>query len=85
MNFGLFLPYRQNCIVTNVPKGWVLMYPGIVTHFHQELPTTKGTQYKLVSFVSSYFSHSYERGGLQHYDPQKSRTLTSTQRYRRKD
>lgn len=42
---------RQNCSVTDTKVGWALMHPGRLTHYHEGLPTTKGTRYILVSFI----------------------------------
>ncbi|XP_045163177.2 procollagen-lysine,2-oxoglutarate 5-dioxygenase 2-like isoform X2 [Mercenaria mercenaria] len=42
---------RYNCSVTDSRKGWMIMHPGRLTHFHEGLPTTKGTRYIFVSFV----------------------------------
>lgn len=42
---------RYNCSVTAPRKGWSLMHPGRLTHYHEGLPTTRGTRYIMVSFV----------------------------------
>ncbi|XP_043193346.1 multifunctional procollagen lysine hydroxylase and glycosyltransferase LH3-like [Amphibalanus amphitrite] len=42
---------RQDCSVTESRRGWMLMHPGRLTHYHEGLPTTKGTRYIFVSFV----------------------------------
>ncbi|CAM2110727.1 unnamed protein product [Caretta caretta] len=42
---------RYSCSVTSPRKGWSLMHPGRLTHFHEGLPTTRGTRYIMVSFV----------------------------------
>jgi hypothetical protein len=42
---------RQNCSVVDTKLGWALMHPGRLTHYHEGLPTTKGTRYIMVSFV----------------------------------
>ncbi|KAM4652728.1 procollagen-lysine,2-oxoglutarate 5-dioxygenase 1 [Discoglossus pictus] len=42
---------RYNCSVKAPRKGWALMHPGRLTHYHEGLPTTKGTRYISVSFV----------------------------------
>ncbi|EDV23843.1 uncharacterized protein TRIADDRAFT_50405 [Trichoplax adhaerens] len=42
---------RQNCSVVNTMLGWSLMHPGRLTHYHEGLPTTKGTRYIMVSFI----------------------------------
>ncbi|XP_073513338.1 procollagen-lysine,2-oxoglutarate 5-dioxygenase 1 [Phyllobates terribilis] len=42
---------RYNCSITAPRKGWSLMHPGRLTHYHEGLPTTKGTRYIAVSFV----------------------------------
>ncbi|XP_066527094.1 multifunctional procollagen lysine hydroxylase and glycosyltransferase LH3 [Hoplias malabaricus] len=42
---------RYNCKVESPRKGWSLMHPGRLTHFHEGLPTTNGTRYIMVSFV----------------------------------
>jgi len=42
---------RYNCSVTDSRKGWMLMHPGRLTHYHEGLKTTKGTRYIMISFV----------------------------------
>ncbi|XP_043918973.1 procollagen-lysine,2-oxoglutarate 5-dioxygenase 1 [Protopterus annectens] len=42
---------RYNCSVTDSRKGWALMHPGRLTHYHEGLPTISGTRYISVSFV----------------------------------
>ncbi|KAH3821107.1 procollagen-lysine,2-oxoglutarate 5-dioxygenase 1-like isoform X1 [Dreissena polymorpha] len=42
---------RYNCSVTDTRKGWMMMHPGRLTHYHEGLPTTQGTRYIFVSFV----------------------------------
>uniref|UniRef100_A0ACB8EWM1 Uncharacterized protein n=1 Tax=Sphaerodactylus townsendi TaxID=933632 RepID=A0ACB8EWM1_9SAUR len=42
---------RYNCTVESPRKGWSLMHPGRLTHYHEGLPTTSGTRYIMVSFV----------------------------------
>ncbi|XP_042328960.1 multifunctional procollagen lysine hydroxylase and glycosyltransferase LH3 isoform X2 [Sceloporus undulatus] len=42
---------RYNCKVESPRKGWSLMHPGRLTHYHEGLPTTRGTRYIMVSFV----------------------------------
>uniref|UniRef100_A0A182JTM5 procollagen-lysine 5-dioxygenase n=1 Tax=Anopheles christyi TaxID=43041 RepID=A0A182JTM5_9DIPT len=42
---------RYNCSVTDTHKGWMLLHPGRLTHFHEGLLTTKGTRYIMISFV----------------------------------
>ena len=42
---------RLNCSVPDTRKGWLLMHPGQLTHYHEGLPTVEGTRYILVSFV----------------------------------
>uniref|UniRef100_A0A6I8NJN9 Procollagen-lysine,2-oxoglutarate 5-dioxygenase 1 n=1 Tax=Ornithorhynchus anatinus TaxID=9258 RepID=A0A6I8NJN9_ORNAN len=42
---------RYNCSVKAPRKGWTLMHPGRLTHYHEGLPTTKGTRYIAVSFL----------------------------------
>ena len=42
---------RQDCSVTESRRGWMLMHPGRLTHYHEGLPTTNGTRYIFVSFV----------------------------------
>ena len=36
---------RYNCSVRAPRKGWALLYPGRLTHYHEGLPTTMGTRY----------------------------------------
>lgn len=42
---------RYNCSVQAPRKGWALMHPGRLTHYHEGLPTTAGVRYIAVSFV----------------------------------
>lgn len=42
---------RYNCSVTDTKKGWMLMHPGRLTHFHEGLRVEKGTRYIMISFV----------------------------------
>lgn len=42
---------RYNCSIKAPRKGWALMHPGRLTHYHEGLPTTAGTRYIAVSFV----------------------------------
>ncbi|XP_072012542.1 procollagen-lysine,2-oxoglutarate 5-dioxygenase 1 [Engystomops pustulosus] len=42
---------RYDCSIKAPRKGWALMHPGRLTHYHEGLPTTKGTRYIAVSFV----------------------------------
>lgn len=42
---------RYNCSVTATERGWMLMHPGRLTHYHEGLRTNKGTRYIMISFV----------------------------------
>ncbi|XP_073669105.1 multifunctional procollagen lysine hydroxylase and glycosyltransferase LH3 isoform X2 [Paramisgurnus dabryanus] len=42
---------RYECKVESPRKGWSFMHPGRLTHYHEGLPTTRGTRYIMVSFV----------------------------------
>ncbi|XP_066493442.1 procollagen-lysine,2-oxoglutarate 5-dioxygenase 1 [Tiliqua scincoides] len=42
---------RYNCSIRAPRKGWTLMHPGRLTHYHEGLPTTSGTRYIAVSFL----------------------------------
>uniref|UniRef100_A0AAY5EQF1 procollagen-lysine 5-dioxygenase n=1 Tax=Electrophorus electricus TaxID=8005 RepID=A0AAY5EQF1_ELEEL len=42
---------RYDCKIEAPRKGWSLMHPGRLTHYHEGLPTTEGTRYIMVSFV----------------------------------
>uniref|UniRef100_A0A8C1RNS9 Procollagen-lysine,2-oxoglutarate 5-dioxygenase 1 n=1 Tax=Cyprinus carpio TaxID=7962 RepID=A0A8C1RNS9_CYPCA len=42
---------RYNCSVTAPRRGWALMHPGRLTHYHEGLPTVEGVRYISVSFV----------------------------------
>ncbi|CAI9571104.1 unnamed protein product [Staurois parvus] len=42
---------RYNCSVSAPRKGWALMHPGRLTHYHEGLRVTKGVRYIAVSFV----------------------------------
>ncbi|KAK5863067.1 hypothetical protein PBY51_000125 [Eleginops maclovinus] len=42
---------RYDCSIQAPRKGWTLMHPGRLTHYHEGLPTTGGVRYIAVSFV----------------------------------
>lgn len=42
---------RYNCSVTESRRGWALIHPGRLTHYHEGLAVTNGTRYILVTFV----------------------------------
>ncbi|KAM9752463.1 LOW QUALITY PROTEIN: procollagen-lysine,2-oxoglutarate 5-dioxygenase 1 [Menidia menidia] len=42
---------RYGCSVKAPRRGWALLHPGRLTHYHEGLPTTAGTRYIAVSFV----------------------------------
>ncbi|XP_069025307.1 procollagen-lysine,2-oxoglutarate 5-dioxygenase 1 isoform X1 [Embiotoca jacksoni] len=42
---------RYDCSIQAPRKGWALMHPGRLTHYHEGLPTTAGVRYIAVSFV----------------------------------
>ena len=42
---------RYNCSVTTTKKGWMLMHPGRLTHYHEGLLVTNGTRYIMISFI----------------------------------
>lgn len=42
---------RQNTTVQN-EKGWAIIHPGRLTHYHEGLPITSGKRYIFVSFVN---------------------------------
>lgn len=42
---------RYDCVISAPRKGWGLLHPGRLTHYHEGLPTTRGTRYIMVSFV----------------------------------
>lgn len=42
---------RYNCSVQSTKKGWMLMHPGRLTHYHEGLHITNGTRYIMVSFI----------------------------------
>lgn len=42
---------RQNCSTPDLPIGEGVLFPGRLTHYHEGLPTTKGTRYIAVSFI----------------------------------
>lgn len=49
INISLFI--RYDCNITASRKGWIIMHPGRLTHYHEGLPTTNGTRYIMVSFI----------------------------------
>ncbi|XP_040182027.1 procollagen-lysine,2-oxoglutarate 5-dioxygenase 1 [Rana temporaria] len=42
---------RYDCSIRAPRKGWALMHPGRLTHYHEGLRVTKGVRYISVSFV----------------------------------
>ncbi|XP_061829196.2 procollagen-lysine,2-oxoglutarate 5-dioxygenase 1 isoform X2 [Nerophis lumbriciformis] len=42
---------RYDCAIDAPRKGWALMHPGRLTHYHEGMPTTAGVRYIAVSFV----------------------------------
>ncbi|XP_038577514.1 procollagen-lysine,2-oxoglutarate 5-dioxygenase 1-like isoform X1 [Micropterus salmoides] len=42
---------RYDCSIQSPRKGWALMHPGRLTHYHEGLPVTSGVRYIAVSFV----------------------------------
>uniref|UniRef100_A0A671NTH8 Procollagen-lysine,2-oxoglutarate 5-dioxygenase 1 n=1 Tax=Sinocyclocheilus anshuiensis TaxID=1608454 RepID=A0A671NTH8_9TELE len=42
---------RYNCSIDAPRRGWALMHPGRLTHYHEGLPTVEGVRYIVVSFV----------------------------------
>lgn len=42
---------RYNCSVIESRRGWALIHPGRLTHYHEGLPVTNGTRYIAVTFV----------------------------------
>ena len=42
---------RYNCSIKATRKGWMLIHPGRLTHYHEGLTVTKGTRYIMISFV----------------------------------
>uniref|UniRef100_A0A8C1VK99 Procollagen-lysine,2-oxoglutarate 5-dioxygenase 1 n=1 Tax=Cyprinus carpio TaxID=7962 RepID=A0A8C1VK99_CYPCA len=42
---------RYNCSIKAPRRGWALMHPGRLTHYHEGLPTVEGVRYIVVSFV----------------------------------
>lgn len=45
---------RYDCAISAPRKGWALMHPGRLTHYHEGLPTTAGVRYIAVSFVDPW-------------------------------
>ena len=41
---------RKNITIFNESKGWAVLHPGRVTHYHEALKITKGKRYVLISF-----------------------------------
>lgn len=42
---------RYNCSVLETRKGWAMIHPGRLTHYHEGLKVTGGTRYIMVSFI----------------------------------
>lgn len=53
---------RYNCSIRAPRRGWALMHPGRLTHYHEGLPTVEGVRYIAVSFVDPWttFYHKLE-------------------------
>lgn len=49
---------RYDCSIEAPRKGWALMHPGRLTHYHEGLPTTAGVRYIAVSFVDPWTSNN---------------------------
>jgi hypothetical protein len=42
---------RSNCTLSSTVKGWGVIHPGRLTHYHEGLKVTNGTRYIFVSFI----------------------------------
>lgn len=42
---------RYDCNVTQSRKGWALIHPGRLTHYHEGLQVVSGTRYIMVTFI----------------------------------
>ncbi|XP_022118228.1 procollagen-lysine,2-oxoglutarate 5-dioxygenase [Pieris rapae] len=42
---------RYNCSVQDTRRGWILMHPGRLTHYHEGLKVISGTRYIMISFI----------------------------------
>jgi procollagen-lysine,2-oxoglutarate 5-dioxygenase, invertebrate len=42
---------RYNCSVVDTKKGWGMIHPGRLTHYHEGLRVTNGTRYIMVAFI----------------------------------
>ena len=42
---------RYNCSVVETKKGWAMIHPGRLTHYHEGLKVSGGTRYIMVSFI----------------------------------
>jgi hypothetical protein len=44
---------RYNCSVTDLKKGWALIYPSVISHYFENIPVKSGTRFTLTSYVDS--------------------------------
>lgn len=42
---------RYNCSIEDMEKGWLIMYPGLITHYYQALKITRGMSYVVESYL----------------------------------
>ena len=47
-----FLANKNNSCKIKNKKGYALIHPGRITHYHEGLPVSNGTKYVCVSFVN---------------------------------
>ncbi len=53
---------RYNCSVIAPRRGWALLHPGRLTHYHEGLPTVEGVRYIVVSFVDPWTTFDWKLG-----------------------
>lgn len=53
---------RYNCSVVAHRRGWALLHPGRLTHYHEGLPTVEGVRYIVVSFVDPWTTFDWKLG-----------------------
>lgn len=53
---------RYDCSIRAPRRGWALMHPGRLTHYHEGLPTVQGVRYIVVSFVDPWTTFDWKLG-----------------------
>lgn len=48
---GLYFPTQEGLIINNVPKGYAVVFPGMITHTHGVFPIVTGHRLALISMM----------------------------------